>query len=81
MRGSFFSPVAIRYEDFFGGKKERGSKRKAQVLQESKYSEDEDDMEFDNEVSLSLSIYIYILFTIYFVNSFLNFLFYFITHV
>ncbi|ESW27436.1 hypothetical protein PHAVU_003G201700 [Phaseolus vulgaris] len=40
---------SARYEDFFGGKKERGSKRKAQVLRESKYSEDEDDMEFDNE--------------------------------
>ncbi|CAJ1943832.1 unnamed protein product [Sphenostylis stenocarpa] len=35
-----------RYDDFFGGKKERGSKRKAQVLQESEYSEDEDGREF-----------------------------------
>ncbi|KAH1248802.1 U3 small nucleolar RNA-associated protein MPP10 [Glycine max] len=37
-----------RYEDFFGGKKERGSKRKAQALQESDYS-DEDDMELDKQ--------------------------------
>ncbi|KAH1201586.1 hypothetical protein AAZV13_17G080900 [Glycine max] len=40
---------SARYEDFFGGKKERGSKRKAQVLQESEYSDDEDDMEFDKQ--------------------------------
>ncbi|TKY55217.1 U3 small nucleolar ribonucleoprotein MPP10 [Spatholobus suberectus] len=38
-----------RYKDFFGGKRERGSKRKAQVLQESEYSDDEDDMEFDKQ--------------------------------
>lgn len=38
-----------RYEDFFGGKKERSSKRKAQVLQESEYSDDEDDMEFNKQ--------------------------------
>ncbi|XP_020212244.1 U3 small nucleolar ribonucleoprotein protein MPP10 [Cajanus cajan] len=38
-----------RYEDFFGGKKERSSKRKAQVLQESEYSDDEDDMEFEKQ--------------------------------
>jgi len=75
MWGSFFSTVAIRYEDFFGGKKERGSKRKAQVLRESKYSEDEDDMEFDNEVYLSLSLYICILYLLFIVNSFISFLF------
>ncbi|KAK7389085.1 hypothetical protein VNO78_23917 [Psophocarpus tetragonolobus] len=38
-----------RYEDFFGGKKERVSKRKSQVLQESEYSDDEDDTEFDKQ--------------------------------
>jgi len=65
MWGLLFSSVAIRYQDFFGGKKERGSKRKAQVLRESEYSEDEDDIEFDNEVSLSLSLSLYIYIYIY----------------
>ncbi|KAL5186310.1 U3 small nucleolar ribonucleoprotein MPP10 [Glycine soja] len=46
--GFIFLFVPVRYEDFFGGKKERGSKRKAQALQESDYS-DEDDMELDKQ--------------------------------
>ncbi|KAL2321812.1 hypothetical protein Fmac_026191 [Flemingia macrophylla] len=44
-----------RYEDFFGGKKQRGSKRKAQVLQESEYSNDDDDMEFDKQKKSTVS--------------------------
>lgn len=38
----FFS-VVFRYEDFFGAKKEKSSKRKAQLLQESDESGDEGD--------------------------------------
>ncbi|XP_061339111.1 uncharacterized protein LOC133285832 [Gastrolobium bilobum] len=40
------SGTGIQYEDFFGGKKEKGLKRKAQ---ESEDSGDEDDMEFDEQ--------------------------------
>lgn len=54
--GFIFSSVAFRYEDFFRGEKEKGSKRKAQLLHESEDSGDEDDMEFDKPVSLSLSL-------------------------
>ncbi|CAL0325350.1 unnamed protein product [Lupinus luteus] len=37
-----------RYEDFFGGKKEKSSKRKARLPQDSEdYDDDEDDMELD----------------------------------
>ncbi|XP_027330177.1 U3 small nucleolar ribonucleoprotein protein MPP10 isoform X2 [Abrus precatorius] len=45
-----------RYEDFFGGKKGKGSKRKAQLLQESEDSGD-DDMEFDKQEKGSASAY------------------------
>jgi hypothetical protein len=43
--GFIFSIAAFRYEDFFGGKKEKGSKRKDQLIEESEDSGDEDDME------------------------------------
>lgn len=48
--GFIFSSVAFRYKDFFGAKKEKGSKRKAQSVQESEDSGDEDDVEFDEQV-------------------------------
>jgi hypothetical protein len=54
--GFIFSIAAFRYEDFFGGKKEKGSKRKDQLIEESEDSGDEDDMESYKQVSLSLSV-------------------------
>jgi hypothetical protein len=53
--GFIFSIAAFRYEDFFGGKKEKGSKRKDQLIEESEDSGD-DDMESDKQVSLSLCV-------------------------
>jgi len=49
--GFIFSFAFFRYEDFFGGKKEIGSKRKDQLLE---VSGDEDDMESDKQVTLSV---------------------------
>ncbi|KAE9610079.1 putative U3 small nucleolar ribonucleoprotein complex, subunit Mpp10 [Lupinus albus] len=40
---------SARYEDFFGGKKEKGSKGKARLPQDSEDYEDEDDMELDEQ--------------------------------
>lgn len=58
--GFIFSFAAFRYEDFFGGKNEKGSKRKDQLLE---VSGDEDDMESTKQVNLSLCarvcVYIY----------------------
>jgi hypothetical protein len=53
--GFIFSIAAFRYEDFFGGKKEKGSKRKDQLIEESEDSGDVD-MESDKQVSLSLCV-------------------------
>ncbi|KAI5417020.1 M phase phosphoprotein 10 isoform X2 [Lathyrus oleraceus] len=39
-----------RYEDFFGGKKEKGSKRKEQLLEKTKDFDDKDDMESDKQI-------------------------------
>lgn len=47
----FFLSIAFRYEDFFGATKGKGSKSRAQLLQESEDSDDkDDDMEFDKKV-------------------------------
>ncbi|KAK7265675.1 hypothetical protein RJT34_33298 [Clitoria ternatea] len=46
-----------RYEDFFGGKKEKASKREARLLHESEDSGDEDDMEFDKQKKGTASAY------------------------
>ncbi|XP_019464018.1 PREDICTED: U3 small nucleolar ribonucleoprotein protein MPP10 isoform X2 [Lupinus angustifolius] len=42
-----------RYDDFFGGKKEKGSKRKARLPQDSEDYEDEDDMELDEQTGIA----------------------------
>jgi len=66
--GFIFSFAAFRYEDFFGGKNEKGSKTKDQLLE---VSGDEDDMESDKQVTLSLRaclcLYIW-LWVIFFLN-------------
>lgn len=56
--GFTFSFTAFRYEDFFGGKKEKGSKRKEQLLEKTKDFDDKDDMESDKQVSLCVSRFI-----------------------
>ncbi|XP_045790163.1 U3 small nucleolar ribonucleoprotein protein MPP10 isoform X1 [Trifolium pratense] len=47
-----------RYDDFFVGKKEKSSKRKDQLVEESEDSGDEDDMESNKQVCVCVCVYV-----------------------